>query len=40
MMLVPAGKSETADILVDELSRGGEHPLYRKALALVEPLIG
>ena len=40
MMLVPAGKSETADILVDELSRGGGHPLYRKALALVEPLIG
>jgi glucose-6-phosphate dehydrogenase assembly protein OpcA len=39
MMLVPAGKSDTVDILVDELSRGGEHPLYRKALALVGPLV-
>jgi len=38
MMLVPAGKSETSDILVIELSRGGKHPLYRKALAAVEPL--
>ncbi|HEY5705300.1 MAG TPA: glucose-6-phosphate dehydrogenase assembly protein OpcA [Terrimicrobiaceae bacterium] len=39
MMLVPAGKSETSDILVIELSRGGQHPLYRRALAMVEPLI-
>jgi glucose-6-phosphate dehydrogenase assembly protein OpcA len=39
MILVPAGKGETSDILLIELSRGGQHPLYRKALAVVEPLI-
>jgi glucose-6-phosphate dehydrogenase assembly protein OpcA len=39
MMLVPAGKGGTSDILLIELSRGGQHPLYRKALAVVEPLI-
>jgi glucose-6-phosphate dehydrogenase assembly protein OpcA len=38
VMLVPAGKSEPADILVTELSRGGNHPLYRKTLAAVDPL--
>ncbi|MFZ0711488.1 MAG: glucose-6-phosphate dehydrogenase assembly protein OpcA [Terrimicrobiaceae bacterium] len=38
VMLVPAGKSEDSDILLIELSRGGKHPLYRKALAAVEPL--
>lgn len=38
VMLVPAGKSEPADILVTELSRGGNHPLYRKSLAAIDPL--
>lgn len=40
VMLVPAGKSEPADILVTELSRGGNHPLYRKSLAAIDPLFG
>jgi glucose-6-phosphate dehydrogenase assembly protein OpcA len=38
VMLVPAGKSGPADILVTELSRGGKHPLYRKSLAAINPL--
>lgn len=37
-MLVSAGKSQLADILLVELSRGGKHPLYAKALAVVAPL--
>jgi len=40
VMLVPAGRSETADILVTELGRGGNHPLYRKSLAAIKPLFG
>jgi len=39
-MLVSAGKSKTADILLMELSRGGKHPLYDKALAAISPLLG
>ena len=38
VMLVPAGRSELADILVTELSRGGNHPLYRKTLAVIDAL--
>jgi glucose-6-phosphate dehydrogenase assembly protein OpcA len=38
VMLVPAGRSENSNILLIELSRGGKHPLYRKALAAIEPL--
>lgn len=38
-MLVPAGKSKLTDILLMELSRGGKHPLYGKALAAVTPLL-
>jgi glucose-6-phosphate dehydrogenase assembly protein OpcA len=38
VMLVPAGRSEPAEILVTELSRGGNHPLYRKSLAAIEDL--
>ena len=36
-MLVPAGKDELAGILVTALGRGGKYPLYRKALAAIEP---
>jgi glucose-6-phosphate dehydrogenase assembly protein OpcA len=39
IMLVPAGRSEPADILVTELSRGGNHPLYRKGLAAIDALL-
>ena len=39
-MLVSAGKSKPADILLMELSRGGKHPLYDKALAAISPLLG
>ena len=39
VMLVPAGRSEPADILVTELSRGGNHPLYRKSLAAIDALL-
>jgi glucose-6-phosphate dehydrogenase assembly protein OpcA len=38
VMLVPAGRSELADILVTELSRGGNHPLYRRSLAAIDAL--
>jgi glucose-6-phosphate dehydrogenase assembly protein OpcA len=38
-MLAPAGKSEPADILVAELSRGGDRPLYTKSLAAIESLL-
>jgi glucose-6-phosphate dehydrogenase assembly protein OpcA len=38
MMLVPAGRNDMTNILVTALGRGGKHPLYRKALAAVEPL--
>jgi len=37
-MFAAAGKSEIADTLVAALGRGGKYPLYRKALAVVEPL--
>jgi glucose-6-phosphate dehydrogenase assembly protein OpcA len=40
VMLVPAGKGDPADILVTELSRGGNHPLYRRSLAAIDPLVG
>ena len=39
VMLIPAGRSEPADILVTELSRGGNHPLYRKSLAAIDALL-
>jgi len=39
-MLVSAGKSKITDILLMELSRGGKHPLYDKALAAISPLLG
>ena len=39
-MLISAGKSKPADILLMELSRGGKHPLYDKALAVIGPLLG
>ncbi|HEY5741715.1 MAG TPA: glucose-6-phosphate dehydrogenase assembly protein OpcA [Terrimicrobiaceae bacterium] len=38
IMLVPAGRSESVDILLIELSRGGNRPLYAKRLATIEPL--
>ncbi len=38
-MLVSAGKSELVDILLVELSRGGKHPLYVKALRAIQPLL-
>lgn len=37
--LLPAGRERTADTLLMELSRGGSHPLYLKALDIVEALI-
>jgi hypothetical protein len=37
--LLPAGRERTSDVLLMELSRGGSHPLYLKALDIVEPLI-
>lgn len=38
-MRIPAGKSKLTDILLMELGRGGRHPLYSKALAVIEPLL-
>ncbi len=38
-MLMNAGQSKLLDILLMELNRGGRHPLYKKALAVIEPLI-
>ena len=38
-MLVSAGRSKLIDILLMELSRGGTHPLYSKALAAIAPLV-
>lgn len=38
-MLMNAGKSKQLDILLMELNRGGRHPLYSKALAVIEPLL-
>ena len=38
-MFLHAGKSEIADTLLVALGRGGKHPLYRKALAVVDPLL-
>jgi len=39
-LLVSAGKSRLADILLSELARGGRHPLYFKALDAIQPLLG
>ncbi len=39
-MLISSGKSKPADILLMELSRGGKHPLYDKALTAIGPLLG
>lgn len=33
-----AGREKLTDVLLAELSRGGRHPLYAKALAVVKPL--
>lgn len=38
-MLISAGASKPADILLIELSRGGKHPLYEKALNAITPLL-
>lgn len=38
-MLVSAGRSDLVDILLMELSRGGKHPLYAKALEAIRPLL-
>lgn len=38
-MLIAAGKDKPTDILLGELSRGGRHPLYAKAVAIIEPLL-
>jgi len=38
-MLISAGASRDADTLLIELSRGGKHPLYTKALHAIEPLL-
>lgn len=38
-MLLSAGKSKLADVLLIELSRGGKHPLYTKAVAAILPLL-
>lgn len=38
-MLLAAGKSKLADVLLIELSRGGKHPLYTKAVAAISPLL-
>lgn len=38
-MLVSAGRSKLTDILLMELSRGGKHPLYSKALSAITPLL-
>jgi len=38
-MLVASGKIKPEDILILELSRGGRHPLYAKALAMIDPLL-
>lgn len=38
-LLISAGKSQLADILVTVLNRGTKHPLYAKALEMVEPLL-
>lgn len=38
-MLVSAGRSKLTDILLMELSRGGKHPLYSKALEAISPLL-
>jgi len=35
-----AERSKVTDVLLAELSRGGRHPLYAKALAVVLPLFG
>ena len=38
-MLVPAGKTEIADVLLGELARGGRHGLYHKAIKIIAPLL-
>lgn len=37
--LLPAGRDRMTDILLNELSRGGKHPLYLKTLGIIEPLL-
>jgi len=37
--LLPAGRDRITETLLMELSRGGTHPLYLKALALIGPLL-
>ncbi len=37
-MTIGAGRERLTDILLAELARGGRHPLYLPALAVVEPL--
>lgn len=38
--LLPAGRDGLRELLLMELSRGGVHPLYHKALNAIEPLLG
>ena len=38
-MLLSAGKSDPEDVLLEELSRGGRHPLYAKAREAIAELI-
>jgi len=35
-----AGRGKVTDVLLAELSRGGRHPLYAKALSVILPLFG
>jgi glucose-6-phosphate dehydrogenase assembly protein OpcA len=37
--LLPAGRERAADTLLAELSRGGQHPLYLRALDIIAPLL-
>lgn len=37
--MLPAGRENTADVLLSELSRSGRHPLLRAAIRAVEPLL-
>jgi glucose-6-phosphate dehydrogenase assembly protein OpcA len=38
--ILPAGRDSLREHLLMELSRGGLHPLYSKALAAIRPLLG
>jgi glucose-6-phosphate dehydrogenase assembly protein OpcA len=35
--VLPAGKERIVDILLNELNRGGRHPLYKKAVDVIQP---